>query len=180
MAKDDIHIPFNRKLYNDIVRCSNGRLDPAELAEDQVRDLIERNLDSLAHEWFGDQLVDLVRAHFPHYLTQLEAELCAGDPSKKTNIPLIWKELTVPSGTEVRMQYAGSHHFARVKDGKIEDADGRFSPSEWASKIANGTSRNAWRDLWFKKPTESAWVPAELLRSQSRGRLSNLGSSLEP
>lgn len=179
MSDEYIYIPFSKKFYNDIVRCSNGQLDPADLAEEQVWNLIERNLDGLAHDWFGDKLIDLVRAHFPQYLKELEAELAEGGNVENSDAPLVWKELSLPPGTEVRMQYAGSHHFARVKAGKIEDAEGRYSPSEWASKIANGTSRNAWRDLWFKRPTESTWIPAESLRSHLRTQFSKLASKWE-
>ena len=41
------------------------RLDPVSLAEEQVLDLIERNLDNNANDWFGDRLIDFVKAHFP-------------------------------------------------------------------------------------------------------------------
>ena len=73
----------------------------------------------------------------------------------------------VPS-TDVRMAYGGTHHYAKVTNGRIVDADGDYSPSEWASKVAGGTSRNAWRDLWFREPTSKHWVPAQLLRDQAR------------
>jgi hypothetical protein len=66
------------------------------------------------------------------------------------------------------MAFGHDHHYAKVKGGKIVDDDGSYSPSEWASKVAGGTSRNAWRDLWFKEPLSKNWVPAQLLRDQTR------------
>jgi len=57
MTTNYIYIPFDRQLYNDIVQFSDGRLDPVSLAEEQVLDLIERNLDNNANDWFGDRLI---------------------------------------------------------------------------------------------------------------------------
>jgi len=171
MTTNYIYIPFDRQLYNDIVQFSDGRLDPVSLAEEQVLDLIERNLDNNANDWFCDRLIDFVKAHFPYRTKEFEERLKEIDADDNFCATLIWKEVSVPSGTHVRMHYNGVHHFARVKNGHIEDADGRFSPSEWARKVANNTSRNAWRDLSFKAPLESVWVPAELLRSQAKARL---------
>ncbi len=88
----------------------------------------------------------------------------------------MWKEVTISSGTDVRMQYGGSYHFARVKNGKIEDQDGRFSPSEWASKVANGTNRNAWRDLDFRLSHNESWISASHLRVNIREVLNELGN----
>lgn len=176
MSESYVYIPFDRSFYNDIVRFSDGRLDPAVLAEDQVADLIERNLDDLAFDWFGDRLIEFAQIHFPHHVEKLEAEITESSASCEMDAPLVWKEVTVQPGADVRMQYAGSYHFARVKDGKIEDDDGRFSPSEWASKVANGTGRNAWRDLQFRKSHGAPWIPAELLRSKARKVLSNYGN----
>ena len=69
------------------------------------------------------------------------------------------------------MHYGAEDHYAEVKNGRIVDETGRYSPSEWASKIAGGTSRNAWRDLWFKEPLARTWVPAQLLRDQAYSEL---------
>jgi len=66
------------------------------------------------------------------------------------------------------MFYNGVHHYGAVKGGKIIDDGKDYSPSEWASKIAGGTSRNAWRDLWFREPLSNTWVPAQLLRNQAQ------------
>ncbi|WP_177219754.1 hypothetical protein [Nitrosospira multiformis] len=39
-----------------------------------------------------------------------------------------------------------------------------FSRSGLANRIASGTSRNAWRDLWIKRPRDKEWVLANDLR----------------
>jgi hypothetical protein len=51
-----------------------------------------------------------------------------------------------------------------------------ISPSEWASKVAGGTSRNAWRDLWFKEPLSKTWVPAQLVRDQAQQEIQERGA----
>lgn len=83
--------------------------------------------------------------------------------------PLVWKDVTVRAGSEVRMSYGGKQHYAKIVGGCIVESDGsKYSPSEWASKVAGNTSRNAWRDLWFKEPLSNTWVPARLLRTNTR------------
>ncbi len=174
MTADLVYIPFKRKLYNDLVRLSDGRFDPATLAEDQLMSLIERNLDDdLAYDWFGERLGELMKTYFPRSFERWEKTRAeSATPTRPVSKPLVWKEITIPSGSEVRMQYGGTHHFARIENGVIRDKDGDFKPSEWASKVANGTSRNAWRDLWFKSPMERNWHPAELLRARARNHVS--------
>ena len=171
-----VYIPFDRKFYNDIIRFSDGQLDPVDFIEDQVYYFIERNLYSHAFEWFGNRLIEFAKIHFEHHVEKLEAEFDPSNILTELEDPLVWKEVTIPSGTDVRMQYGGSFYFACVKNGKIEDQDGRFSPSEWASKIANRTNRNAWRDLYFRKSYSESWIPASRLRFNARKVLKELSS----
>jgi hypothetical protein len=72
------------------------------------------------------------------------------------------------SGNLGIFRYGDQHHYATVQRGHIIDDGKEYSLSEWASKVAGGTSRNAWRDLWFKEPLSKTWVPAQLLRDQAR------------
>ncbi|MCY4186585.1 MAG: hypothetical protein OXD45_14900 [Rhodobacteraceae bacterium] len=176
MMSKYVYIPFDRKFYNDIIRFSDGQLDPVDFIEDQVYYFIERNLYSHAFAWFGDRLIEFAKIHFEHHVEKLEAEFARGNILPEMEAPLVWKEVTISSGTDVRMQYGGSYHFARVKNGKIEDQDGRFSPSEWASKVANGTNRNAWRDLDFRLSHNESWISASHLRVNIREVLNELGN----
>ena len=162
-------IPFNQDFYNDIIRFSDGQLNPASLAERQVESYIERNLLSQGANWFGDRLIEFARIHFPEHVESIEAEPFEDMTPSEADAPLRWKELrAVPSGTRVRMHYKGSWYHACVKNGRIEDRDGRFSPAEWASKVADGTSRNAWLDLEFQAAHGGPWRRAEDLRSKAR------------
>ena len=165
MPDSVIYIPFPRDLYDDIVRFSEGRFDPVDLAEEQILNLFERNLGDLTDQWFGENMYEFAKRHFPDYADELRRESTA--PLREAR-PLIWKDVVIQHGARVRMQYGGTHHFAKVDNGKIVDDDGKFSPSAWARKTANDTSRNAWRDLWFKNPMSSHWRPAEILRDEAK------------
>ncbi len=165
MTENVIYIPFPRDLYDDIVQFSEGRLDPVDLAGDQVFNLFERNLGDLTDQWFGDNIYEFALRHFPDYAAELLKE---SQETIKARDPLVWKEITVPHGSKVRMFYDGSYHYAKVENGKIVDKDGAFTPSRWAMKVANNTSRNAWRDIWFKGALEKEWFPATLLRQQAK------------
>ncbi|MGY0715358.1 hypothetical protein [Azospirillum argentinense] len=82
-----------------------------------------------------------------------------------------WSTLFLPNGTRIRMQYKGAYHYAVISNEKIivmENEsplfDGHYSPSEFASRVANNTQRNAWRDLWIKRPMDRDWTLADELR----------------
>ena len=47
---------------------------------------------------------------------------------------------------------------AEVAHEKIMYEGEAFSPSGLANRIASGTARNAWRDLWIKKPRDKEWI----------------------
>ena len=156
---DHIYIPFPKALYDDIVVLSQGRLDPAEIAPEQVLDLIERNLDSIAGEWFGKNLNEFVRRQLPASLKQLSQN---SNPERVgESKSLFWKTISLPQGTTLRMTYGGKDHYAKVENGKVKDADGYFSPSRWARKVANNTSRSAPRDIFFKRPSDINWTNAK-------------------
>jgi hypothetical protein len=153
-VSDVIYVPFPRELYDNIIRFSDGRLDPIELAVDQLEQFVDRN--AFEERLWGDRWEEVAKA----YATgQYEAWLKENESRAKLR-PLIWKSLTVPHGTEVRMNYYGKDHFARVENGAVVDEAGSFSPAEWCRKVANGTQRNAWRDLWLRFPGERDFVQA--------------------
>lgn len=80
-----------------------------------------------------------------------------------------WGPLFLPSGTSIMMEYEGVQNFARVEGDEIVYGNERLpSPSRLASRIANNTSRNAWRDLWIKRPHDQTFVPADSLRSNAK------------
>lgn len=170
MSEAMVYIPFPQELYNDIVRFSEGGVDPVWLARFRVERWVEDNCSPVTGEpeiW-GDHLVDVADKYAPGALEAWQ-EL-VGDTKPPHSKPLVWKEVTVPSGSDVRMHYSRDYQYAKVADGRIVDGDQRYTPNEWASKVANGTSRNAWDALWFREPKASHWTSASALREQARQR----------
>lgn len=75
-----------------------------------------------------------------------------------------WKSLFLPDGTEVRMQYKGRYHYAKVEGDQLLYQGNPTTPGSLANTIA-GSSRNAWRDLWVKRSGEARWSLADDLRT---------------
>lgn len=177
MPKEVIYIPFDAELARDIIRFSDGKLDPAILAVDQVWGFITSNPDN--PDFWGDRVDEVIQKYAPQMWEQWqENEAEEGAKLREQRQPLIWKGVTIAAGSEVRMSYDGKNHFAKVQRGAIVDDGKEYSPSEWASKVADGTSRNAWRDLWIKEPLSRTWVPASLLREQANQELKNINLDL--
>ncbi|MGV6887719.1 hypothetical protein ACTYEO_00550 [Rhodophyticola sp. SM2404] len=174
---DMIYLPVPRKLYNDVTRFSDGKVDLIEFALMLFDDHIQFTEEDDAHGIFGTRFEEFLAAHYPEILSDRAArDFDRNHGEKQKDIkPLVWKEVVVPNGSQVRMQYANAYHFAKVVDGKIEDSTGRYTPSEWASKVASGTSRNAWRDLSFRFPHRPEWSPALMLREAARVKKVHLG-----
>lgn len=170
MTDSLVYIPFPRDLYRDIIRMSDGRISPEGLAVSQVESWIAASVEFGFEEDWGDRLDDVAEKYAPHVYERWKKEYAGASSSARAEAkPLVWKEITVSAGSDVRMSYGNDQHYAKISAGKIVENGEEFTPSEWASKVAGGTSRNAWRDLWFRELGTKTWVPAQLLRSQARG-----------
>jgi hypothetical protein len=77
------------------------------------------------------------------------------------------KKIFLPHGSEIRMPYKGQNHYAKVEGDNILYMDRIISPGALANAIAN-SSRNAWKDLWIKRPGEKEWTLANDIRIGSR------------
>lgn len=75
--------------------------------------------------------------------------------------------LFLPQGTEVRMRYKERYQYAKVEEDEIVYQGEVVSPSTLTRKIA-GSSRNAWKDLWIKRPGDSEWKLADQCRREAR------------
>ena len=68
-----------------------------------------------------------------------------------------WKNLFLPASTQIRMQYKGEYFYAKVEGDSIIYNGKSISPSTLANTIAGG-SRDAWRDLWFRRAVPRAFL----------------------
>lgn len=173
-----VYLPVPRRLYDDVVRFSDGRLDLIDIALDQFHDFIRRTADDNCHGLMGSRLDEFLAIYHPDIIERWRNEDSLAEEDQAAaellRSPLVWKDVEIPAGALVRMQYDGAYHMARVKAGRIVDSEGSFSPSEWASKVAKGTSRNAWRDLFFRLPGKQEWIAASTLRDLRRQELTKI------
>lgn len=82
-----------------------------------------------------------------------------------------WKELFLPSGTELRMSTRESTNHARVEGDDIMFHGRRVSPRGFTLAIA-GEGRNAWRDVWLRLPGERYWKQAVRCRHDQERSIS--------
>jgi hypothetical protein len=88
--------------------------------------------------------------------------------TKSTLLGYQWKALFLPDGTEVRMQYKGAYKYAKVEGDQLIFEDKATSPGALVNTITS-SSRNAWRDLWIKRPADTEWTLALDLRGAQGG-----------
>ena len=160
-ATDYVYVPLHVELYADLVRRS-GKADVSSYIDHSVESFLERT-EGDGDVWPAEYLQGLGEE-------AKEFRERYGDPKGG----LQWESLFLPNGTGVRMTYGGQHSHAEVRHGGLYHGEDRMrSPSRFASRVANNTSRNAWRDLYVRFPGEDAWQLADGLRGQRAFRLSD-------
>lgn len=157
-----VYVPLDVELYAELVRRS-GEADVSSYIDHSVQSFLERsagdgNVWSAEYvERFDDEEEQAFREKY-------------GDPKQG----LQWDALLLLNGTQVRMTYGGRHSHGEIRHGELYFGDDRMrSPSAFACRVANNTSRNAWRDLYLKFPGEGSWQLADGLRSQKTFRRSD-------
>lgn len=154
---DCVWIPIHRSIYNQFILRSRKDVDvPA-----WIEDIIQNYLDATE----ADPQIWSVE-HRDEVLTReaLDKVREIGDPK----LGVHWQHVFLPNGTTLKMRYQGKDHFAYVRHQKIIFGRTECSPSEFASKVANNTSRNAWRDIWVMRPGDKVWVFADDERRRSQ------------
>ena len=124
-----LSIPFPRALYDDIVRFGDGQLHPVLIAANRVENWVENSVDPIMGdpEVWGDRIEEVVARYAPDQTTHWETSV--SESAVTPTAPLIWKQVVVTNGSDVRMEYKGTLHFAKVVIGKIVD-DGRGFSSQ--------------------------------------------------
>lgn len=152
---DYVYVPLRADLFAELIRQS-GRSNVSGYVESQIQAFLERakrDHSLWSAECFELQIQD----------TNQEFTKMFGNRSRGYQ----WKELFIPNGSQIRMFYSGKAHFAYIQNEKLWFGKQEVSPSRFASIVANGTSRNAWRDIYILFPGEKAWKYADNLRKKS-------------
>lgn len=141
-----ISISIDSQLIGELfLRLGRADVDVNQIVEDVLTDFLERTMQD--GPW-ADVYYEWVEKKSGNDLNS------CGDPK----LGYSWGSVFLPNGTKIRMDYKGTTHHAEVKFQNIYYKDEVYSPSELASKIAAGTSRNAWRDLMIKRQIGRAHV----------------------
>jgi len=77
-----------------------------------------------------------------------------------------WKSVFLPEGTELRSLSYGQHNSARVEGDQIIHQGRPVSPNQFARAFAR-TTRNAWNDISVRRPGESTFTLACVLRKEA-------------
>ena len=161
------------------------------IRDDLVRDFLNRTHDHIELETVLESLLDTWLSNNdenPDFMTDEHLDRVArvaelshlvddvlkhqwGDP----NEGIKWGNLFLPNGTEVRSTYKGEDYFAMVREQRLMYENEPLTPSQFASKAAGNTSRNAWRDLWVKRPHDKSWSLADALRHGKVGYVGRIG-----
>jgi hypothetical protein len=95
-------------------------------------------------------------------------KVAKASPVAPTGVGLRWKEVFLPEGTKLSFNYAGAQYIAEVVGNQLIH-DGRpTTPSRFLNEIAGAPDkpRNAWRDLWVRRPGDAGWRQALLIRAE--------------
>lgn len=76
-----------------------------------------------------------------------------------------WKCLFLPEGTVLRSWSYGEHNYARVEGDEIIHNGKAVTPNQFARSFAR-TTRNAWEDLYVRRPGDKQFKLATLLRKE--------------
>ncbi len=160
---NQIAVLIDARLHNELVLRSRSSAD--------VSGYIENAVASFLDSTEGDRSVWPLAYADAEEDDDLDAwEVTYGDARKGYR----WDPLFLPNGTRLRMTYKGKDSFAEVRHQRIVEGDREFSASEWASKVASNTSRNAWRDIYIKRPTDDDWQLADVLRIRAKAPSSSI------
>lgn len=151
-----VFVPLPVEFYAELVRRS-PEADVSGWIEVAMQNFLERT-EGNPEIWSAEYIEKLAEQEDEAFWEKY------GDPGRGYQ----WQTLFLPNGTQIRMNYGGQDSYSEIRHGRLIYHDESISPSRFARKVANDTSRNAWRDLYVKFPGDGSWKLAAYLRSQSR------------
>ena len=152
-----IYIPVPAAVYSEFVLRRGEHYDVAARMADILQDYLDRTYGDAAI-WSAEHADEAAESD----VTPEEQRRINGDPTKGYQ----WQTVFIPNGTEVRMLYRGQNHYAAVQHEKFVYNGESESPSQFARKVADNSSRNAWRDLYLRFPGSREWEQADVIRKQ--------------
>jgi hypothetical protein len=156
MMDGKIGILVDAALHNELVLRSRKTADVSSLIEHAIVTFLERTVGD-ADLWSDDYISSLEQAGSD------AREAKYGDPKRGYQ----WQALLLPNGSRLKMTYKGSDTYAEISHQKlVYQGEDHFSPSTWARRVANNTSRNAWIDIWVQLPGSNQWQLADVLRQE--------------
>ncbi|WP_305823733.1 hypothetical protein [Massilia brevitalea] len=76
-----------------------------------------------------------------------------------------WKCLFLAHGSELRFFHDGQFHYAEVRDDLLVHNNRPVSPRQFMLGVI-GEPRNAWHELWVRRPSDARWKLASVLRRE--------------
>src|SRR6476646_791733 len=137
----NVAIPMSGEIIAEIILRSQGRIDPVGLIENAIEDFLERTRG--AADIWGDEHASAVAQE------QADGSFQKCGPASRG---YHWQNVFLPNGTQLKMQYRSRDHFAEIRHQQLYHEGTSTSPSQFACRVADNTSRNAWRDIWVKRP----------------------------
>lgn len=90
----------------------------------------------------------------------ISAQLAAAVPMRGYQ----WKSLFLPAGTRLRVHNAGQAHYAEIVGERLMYACQSTTPRQFTI-AALGAGRNAWLEIWLRRPGDASWIRASALRA---------------
>lgn len=140
-------------LVSEIILRSQGKADVGSMVEHALETFLDRTRGD-ADVWSEAHAEAVAEGDDDDTLVKY------GSPSKGYQ----WQGILLANGTILKIAYKGRDKLAEVRHQQIYYEGQPCSPSQFASRVANNTSRNAWRDIWVKRPSDRDWVFADILR----------------
>jgi hypothetical protein len=156
---EQIGVLIDAQLHNELILRNRKPDGVSHIINNVLRDFLDRT--KFDDDLWSDQYIQEIQEiesdeHFKKY--------------GQSNKGYYWQALFLPNGTRLRMWYKGIHYHAEIRHEELMFKDKTYSPSEFASIVANHTSRNAWRDIEVCFPNEKTFVLADVVRRNLRER----------
>lgn len=155
-----VYVALPAEMYAEFILRSGKHIDVGARIASIIQDFLDRTYGD-PNIW-SDEHAEKVGEQDG---TQAELRQMYGDLLKGYQ----WQTVFLPNGTKVRMLYQGQYSYAEIQHEKLVHEGSDYSPSEFARKVANDTSRNAWRDLDLQFPGSKEWEQANVVRKQRLG-----------